>query len=117
MASGGRPGGVLLGLGLLAGCHWSPPPGQFPGAMLTVRLQGPLAGRAEVRVDGARAVSLRSVDVNEVVRYIVRTRSYALETRGIIVSERGRFRVMERSVLRYYARTIDHLLTAAGRKH
>ncbi len=40
-----------------------------------------------------------------------------LETRGIIVSERGRFRVRERSVLRYYARTIDHLLISAGRTH
>ena len=34
-----------------------------------------------------------------------------LEARGIIVVERGgRFRVRERSVLRYYARTIEHLL-------
>ena len=29
--------------------------------------------------------------------------------------ERGRFRVRERSVLRYYARTIEHLLADAGR--
>ena len=36
-----------------------------------------------------------------------------LETRGIIVAERGRFRVRERSVLRYYARTIEHLLVDA----
>src|SRR5581483_3484023 len=41
----------------------------------------------------------------------------ALETRGIIVSERGRFRVRERTVLRYYARTIGHLLTTPGRPH
>jgi glycerol-3-phosphate O-acyltransferase len=40
-----------------------------------------------------------------------------LETRGIIVSERGRFRVRDRSVLRYYARTIEHLLAPAGRPH
>ena len=40
-----------------------------------------------------------------------------LETRGIIVSERGRFRVRERSVLRYYGRTIEHLLVTAGRTH
>jgi glycerol-3-phosphate O-acyltransferase len=40
-----------------------------------------------------------------------------LETRGIIVSERGRFRVRERSVLRYYGRTIEHLLTTPGRTH
>src|SRR5436190_17643728 len=40
-----------------------------------------------------------------------------LETRGIIVAERGRFRVRERSVLRYYARTIEHLLVTTGRTH
>ena len=38
-----------------------------------------------------------------------------LETRGIIVLERGRFRVRDRSVLRYYARTIEHLLVTTGR--
>jgi glycerol-3-phosphate O-acyltransferase len=41
----------------------------------------------------------------------------ALETRGIVVSERGRFRVRDRSVLRYYARTIEHLLAPTGRPH
>jgi len=40
-----------------------------------------------------------------------------LETRGIIVLERGRFRVRDRSVLRYYARSIDHLLVTPGRTH
>lgn len=41
-----------------------------------------------------------------------------LEARGIIVAERGRFRVRDRNVLRYYARTLDHLLTAPnGRTH
>ena len=41
----------------------------------------------------------------------------ALETRGIIVAERGRFRVRERTVLRYYARTIEHLLATSVRTH
>ena len=40
-----------------------------------------------------------------------------LELRGIVVVERGRFRVRERSVLRYYARTIEHLLAPSGRTH
>jgi glycerol-3-phosphate O-acyltransferase len=40
-----------------------------------------------------------------------------LETRGIIVLEGGRFRVRERSVLRYYARSIEHLLVTPGRTH
>jgi glycerol-3-phosphate O-acyltransferase len=40
-----------------------------------------------------------------------------LVARGIIVLERGRFRVRERSVLRYYGRTIEHLLVTPGRTH
>lgn len=40
-----------------------------------------------------------------------------LESRNILVSERGRFRVRDRNVLRYYARTLDHLLTSPGRTH
>jgi hypothetical protein len=36
-----------------------------------------------------------------------------LEARGIIAREEGRFRVRDRSVLRYYARSIEHLLPAA----
>ena len=40
-----------------------------------------------------------------------------LETRGVIVAEQGRFRVRERTVLRYYARTIEHLFATPGRTH
>src|SRR5213593_135964 len=40
-----------------------------------------------------------------------------LQTRGIIVAERGHFRVRERTVLRYYGRTIQHLLMPPGRTH
>jgi len=40
-----------------------------------------------------------------------------LEARGIIVAERGRFRVRDRNVLRYYAHTLDHLLKSHGRTH
>jgi glycerol-3-phosphate O-acyltransferase len=40
-----------------------------------------------------------------------------LETRGIVVQERGRFRVRERNVLRFYARSIEHLLVTTGRPH
>jgi glycerol-3-phosphate O-acyltransferase len=35
-----------------------------------------------------------------------------LEARGIVIREGGRFRVRDRSVLRYYGRTIQHLLPA-----
>jgi glycerol-3-phosphate O-acyltransferase len=41
-----------------------------------------------------------------------------LEARGILVVERGRYRVRERSSLKYYARTIAHLLQpATARTH
>ena len=50
-------------------------------------------------------------------RQAVEEAAEPLITRGIIVLEGGRFRVRERSVLRYYARTIAHLLTTAGRTH
>ena len=37
---------------------------------------------------------------------------------GVLVLERGRFRIRERGVLRYYARSLEHLLHApAGRTH
>jgi hypothetical protein len=39
-----------------------------------------------------------------------------LEGRGIIVAERGRIRVRDRNVLRYYARTLDHLLASPSRR-
>tara|TARA_B100001123_G_scaffold449662_1_gene615962 strand:- start:4041 stop:5174 length:1134 start_codon:yes stop_codon:yes gene_type:complete len=34
----------------------------------------------------------------------------ALESRGIVVVERGHFRVRDRNVLKYYARSLEHLL-------
>jgi glycerol-3-phosphate O-acyltransferase len=39
-----------------------------------------------------------------------------LESRGILVVNRGRVRVRNRSVLRYYARSLEHLLTTSSRR-
>jgi len=39
-----------------------------------------------------------------------------LEARGIIVLEEGRVRVRNRNVLRYYARSLDHLLASPSRR-
>jgi glycerol-3-phosphate O-acyltransferase len=50
-------------------------------------------------------------------RQAVEEAAEPLETRGIVVFERGRFRVRERRVLRYYGRTIEHLLVTPGRTH
>ena len=38
-----------------------------------------------------------------------------LESRGVIVVDSGRVRVRERNVLRYYARSLDHLLASPSR--
>jgi glycerol-3-phosphate O-acyltransferase len=40
-----------------------------------------------------------------------------LVARGIVVVEDGRVRIRERAILKYYARTIEHLLGAPGRTH
>jgi len=40
-----------------------------------------------------------------------------LEARGILVVNRGRVRVRNRTVLRYYARSLDHLLKSPSRTH
>jgi glycerol-3-phosphate O-acyltransferase len=61
---------------------------------------------------------LESADANMGVtsgRQAVELAAPSLETRGIVVLEGGHFRVRDRSVLRYYARTIEHLLPQAGR--
>jgi glycerol-3-phosphate O-acyltransferase len=39
-----------------------------------------------------------------------------LEARGIVVVERGRVRVRNRNVLRYYARSLEHLLESPSRR-
>lgn len=64
--------------------------------------------------------TLRAVGANLAVdsgREAVATAADPLELRGVIVSEGGRFRVRERHVLRYYASTIQHLLTPSGPTH
>ena len=40
----------------------------------------------------------------------------ALEARGVIVTERSRVRVRDRNVLRYYARSLEHLLESPSRR-
>ena len=40
-----------------------------------------------------------------------------LEARGILVVNRGCVRVRNRTVLRYYARSLDHLLKSPSRTH
>jgi glycerol-3-phosphate O-acyltransferase len=50
-------------------------------------------------------------------RQAVEEAAEPLETRGIVVLDADRFRVRDRSVLRYYGRAIEHLLVTTGRTH
>jgi glycerol-3-phosphate O-acyltransferase len=73
-----------------------------------------LEARADVVID-----TLRSAGANlgvESGAEAVAAALEPLEARGIIVAERGRVRVRDRNVLRYYARTLDHLLASPSRR-
>lgn len=83
-------------------------------AMRPAILRRELEGRAQAIIDavaaagGNLAVSTGRDAVDQAVG--------PLEGRNIIYVERGgRFRVRERTVLRYYARTLDHLLPGSRR--
>ncbi len=74
-----------------------------------------LADRISAKLDTLRAaganLSVQSADE------VLALASEPMVTRNIIVIESGRYRVRERNVLRYYARSIAHLLTLASATH
>ncbi len=75
-----------------------------------------LESRAEAVIETLRAVGA-NLGVSS-GRQAVEEAAEPLEARGIVVFDRGRFRVRDRNVLRYYARGIEHLLTSgSGRTH
>jgi 1-acyl-sn-glycerol-3-phosphate acyltransferase len=72
----------------------------------------------ERRADGL-VESLRSCGANlgvESGREAVDAALDPLEARGVLVVSSGRVRVRERNVLRYYARSLDHLLESPSRR-
>jgi hypothetical protein len=74
-----------------------------------------LKGRIDAVLD-----TLRSVHANLSVKSADDVLSVATEpliTRNIIVVEQGRYRVRERNVLRYYARSLAHLLSPPSSTH
>ncbi len=88
-----------------------------PTALVAAAIR-PSIVRAELedRIDQMIEI-LRSVEANLDVttgRAAVDAATELLATRGIVVVEGDRYRVRERNVLRYYARTIDHLLKHRG---
>lgn len=74
-----------------------------------------LTDRVEALIDALRAVHA-NLGVSSAAE-AVELGTEALEARGIIVIEGGRLRVRERNVLRYYGRTIEHLIRPAGPTH
>jgi len=71
-----------------------------------------LESRAEAIIETLRAVGANlGVSTG---RQAVEEAAEPLEARGILVYDRGRFRVRDRNVLRYYARGIEHLLSAGS---
>ena len=75
-----------------------------------------LESRADSLIEALRAVGA-NLGVSS-GRQAVDEAAEPLEGRGIIVLERGRFRVRDRNALKYYARMIEHLLTPeTGRTH
>lgn len=88
-----------------------------PTALVAAAIR-PSIARTELedRIDQMIEI-FRSVQANLDVttgRAAVDAATDLLATRGIIVVEGDRYRVRERNVLRYYARTIDHLLKHRG---
>ena len=91
----------------------------LPTAVVACAMR-PGIGRRELEARAQRVVDeLAAVGANLAVRSgrdAVEQGAGPLEDRNIIYVERGgRFRVRERTVLRYYARTLDHLLAGAPR--
>ena len=91
------------------------PTALFASAMRPSITRKDLEGRIDRLID---ELSARQANLAVTTgRQAVEEAAEPLETRGIVVQERGRFRVRERNVLRYYARTIAHLLATPGRTH
>ncbi len=92
----------------------------LPTAVLAAAMTGSMS-RAEL-TDRISTVldTLRAADANLGVQSadeVLALASEPMATRNIIVIERGRYRVRERNVLRYYARSIAHLLAPPGATH
>jgi glycerol-3-phosphate O-acyltransferase len=92
----------------------------LPTALVATAMRPSIARRdLEARVDdliGELSARRANLDVTS-GRQAVDAAAALLEGRGIIVQDRGRFRVRQRSVLRYYARTIEHLVPARRVTH
>lgn len=91
------------------------PPALMAAAMRPSVTRRELIDRIDSQLDTLRAIGANvAVSSGEEA---VEAAAEPFEARGIVVADGGRFRVRERHVLRYYARSIEHLLTPAGSTH
>ena len=92
----------------------------LPTAILSAALTRPLSREELTSKIDSLLDTLRAAGANLSVSTadeVVALATEPLQTRGIVVVERGRYRVRERHVLRYYARSIAHLLTPPSATH
>jgi hypothetical protein len=92
----------------------------LPTALLAAAMR-PSIARPELR-DRVAAIldTLRATGANLAVQSAddaLEAATEPLATRGIIALEGGTYRVRERHVLRYYGRSLQHLLAHAGATH
>ena len=92
----------------------------LPTAVLAAALTE--SGSRPELIDRIKAIldTLRAAGANlgvESADEVLALASEPMVTRNIIVIDGGRYRVRERNVLRYYARSIAHLLTPPGDTH
>jgi glycerol-3-phosphate O-acyltransferase len=92
----------------------------LPTAVLAAAMKGSttradLKGRIDALLDSLRAAdaNLSVTSANEVIEIATEP----MVTRNIIVVEQDRYRVRERNVLRYYGRSLAHLLTPPTSTH
>ena len=89
----------------------------LPTALVSAALRPSMArGELEERIDRLIEI-LRLAGANLDVqsgREAVDAAAEAMEARGIIVIQGGRHRIRQRNVVRYYSRTIQHLLSDRG---
>jgi glycerol-3-phosphate O-acyltransferase len=91
-----------------------------PTAVLAAAMK-PSVTRADLkgRIDAILG-TLQSVGANMSVKsadQVLELATEPLVTRNIIVVDQGRYRVRERNVLRYYARSLSHLLSPSSSTH
>lgn len=92
----------------------------LPTALLAMAMRpsitrAELVGRVDALIEtlGAAGANLDATNGSDAVD----AATELLEARGVIVVESGRWRVRERNVLRYYARSIAHLIAVKDRTH